>query len=750
VYSSAPAASSPAASRTRAAARQTRAPGDSDGSPDRSFRAVLALALLVPGLLFVAAAAYDYQQIRQAARNRVLTTVDALAEHAQKVFETNQLVLNAVEERISGMSWEEIRGSESLHQYLVRLNAQMPQLESTFIVDPEGFIAASSRSFPMRRYDVRNRDYYRTVLEGNNDLYVSEPFKGQFAGTAAFTVSRPAKPPGMAGGLVGVTLSPGYFHRFYGTLAEPEINTIVGLIRSDGVILVREPELPAADKARRANGFLNPATNRLQTGLFEGPSRRDGHARIAALHEVAGFPVFAAYRVEARGYLRLWYEHIAVLALFALVLVLVLSTSARAAIGHARRERANLRALLAETSRREEAEEALRQLQKIEALGRLTGGVAHDFNNLLTAVMGSIELASKRVNDARVARLLDGALEAARRGARLTQQMLAFSRQQHVQLRVVAVNDTLRGMDDLLHRSITPQIRLQYALEEAAWPALADPTQLEVAVLNLAINARDAMPLGGTLALRTENLPAGAPRPAEIPAGDFVVVTVSDTGAGMPEDVRQRAVEPFFTTKPVGHGTGLGLSMVHGFARQAGGGIGIDSTPGEGTSVRIFLPRAARDAVAAPDPGSADATAAESVGPLDIVLVDDDDDVRKLTAEMLREQGHRVTQFESGPAAVAHVRGLGGALPDLLIIDYAMPGMNGGEVARALASGGTTLPMVFISGYTETDALQEWTSRGYLLLTKPFTLPRLAAAIAASVRPAGSDNLVKFPSGRSA
>ena len=563
-----------------------------DYSPDRSFRLLLAIAIILPALLFVTAAWYDFEQLHAAARRHAVTTAEAMAEHAQKVLETNQLVLSALEERIAGMSWEEIRTSEPLHRYLVRMNTQMPQLESTFLVDPDGMIAASSRAFPMPAYDVRSRDYYQTALHGNNTLFLSAPFAGQREGTVAFTVSRPTDARGIASGLVAVTLSPGYFERFYAALSDNGANSLASLLRSDGVFLVRQPPRPQGDTRLGPASFLLPGGAPLHNGEFEGTANRTGERRIGAVHAVVGFPLFVGYSVDASFYLGLWYQHIAVLALFAIVLIAVLSVSARAAMRNAGRERTNLRALLTETARREEAEEAVRQLQKIEALGRLTGGVAHDFNNLLTAIMGSLELAQRRVQDARLLRLLDGAMEAARRAARLTQQMLAFSRQQHVQLRPISVNETLAGMDDLLRRSITPEVRVQYALDPDAWPALADPTQLEVAVLNLAINARDAMPLGGVLALRTANVPAGAPRPAEVPAGEFVEVAVSDTGAGMTEEVARRAVEPFFTTKGVGQGTGLGLSMVHGFARQAGGGISIESGVGQGTSVRVFLPRA--------------------------------------------------------------------------------------------------------------------------------------------------------------
>jgi signal transduction histidine kinase len=253
--------------------------------------------------------------------------------------------------------------------------------------------------------------------------------------------------------------------------------------------------------------------------------------------------------------------------------------------------------LAAEAEERQRAQAALAQAQKLDALGQLTGGVAHDFNNLLAAILGSLEIALKRVEEGRVHRLLDVAMRAAERGAKLTAHMLAFSRKQDLVLRPVDVNDAIGGMSDMLGRTIGPMIRVGHDLAADLWPAVADPVQIEVALLNLALNARDAMPEGGTLTFRTRNVSAARPgtNQTALPQGDYVMVSVSDTGQGMPEEVQARAFEPFFTTKGAGKGTGLGLSMVYGFATQAGGTVTIDSLPGTGTTVSLYLPRAATE-----------------------------------------------------------------------------------------------------------------------------------------------------------
>lgn len=248
------------------------------------------------------------------------------------------------------------------------------------------------------------------------------------------------------------------------------------------------------------------------------------------------------------------------------------------------------RELRKQIEERARTEEQIRQLQKMEALGQLTGGIAHDFNNLLTAVMGGLEVVRRRTTDERTVRLVDGAIDAAGRGARLVSQLLAFARKQDLELAPVDVNPLLFGMRELLERSIGPSIRIGFALQDGLWPALADPNQMLAAILNLAINARDAMPEGGSLEIRTEN--RTEPGSPTLPAGDYVEVSVADTGTGIPEDVRAQVFEPFFTTKQPGRGTGLGLAQVYGFVRQCGGDVVLESEVAKGTTIRLRFPRA--------------------------------------------------------------------------------------------------------------------------------------------------------------
>ena len=362
------------------------------------------------------------------------------------------------------------------------------------------------------------------------------------------------------------------------------------------------------------------------------------------------------------------------------------------------------------------AEDALRRTQQLEAIGQLTGGVAHDFNNLLTAVIGSVSMARKRVDDERVLALLDNALHGAERGARLTAQLLAFSRRQRLETRPVNVNAMVLGMHGLLASTLGAGVRLHMDLCDDLPSALADPTQLELAVLNLAINARDAMGGSGDLTLATSRARVDLPgEPNEPEPGDYVVVCVRDTGAGMEPEVLARAFEPFFTTKPVGKGSGLGLSQVLGLAKQMGGGVRVETSPGQGARVSVYLPVSSE---AAEEP--AGAPGAEEGGrrpDAPILVVDDDPQVRRFLEDLLTDAGYVVTAAASGEEALA-AAGKGAAF-DLALIDFAMPGMNGLETSQRLRALRPDARLVIMTGYADLDALPAALDRQGLI-QKPF------------------------------
>jgi signal transduction histidine kinase/CheY-like chemotaxis protein len=366
------------------------------------------------------------------------------------------------------------------------------------------------------------------------------------------------------------------------------------------------------------------------------------------------------------------------------------------------------RQLLSQIEERERVESTLRQMQRLEAVGQLTSGVAHDFNNLLTVIIGNLGFIEKGLDGSANAKLrqrLSHMRLAAERGAKLTAQLLAFSRRQRLEPKPTDLNDALANMRDLLESSLGGSVQIKTVFRESLWPALVDPTQVELVVLNLAINARDASPVGGSITLETANVSLGTPeKPEEPSAGEYVMIAVTDKGSGMPKDVLAKAFEPFFTTKDIGKGSGLGLSQVLGFAKQSNGGVRIESRPGEGTCVKVYLPRAAASEIAAIDERSR-AAAPHSWKDAIILLVDDDEAVREVAASMLRDVGYGVTEAGSGGAALDLLNRE--RRFDLVVLDFAMPGMNGMDLAREVHSKFPAMPVLFITGYADNSALAE-------------------------------------------
>jgi len=382
--------------------------------------------------------------------------------------------------------------------------------------------------------------------------------------------------------------------------------------------------------------------------------------------------------------------------------------------------------LTAEMAERRRTEEALLQAQKLEAVGQLTSGVAHDFNNLLTGVLGNLDMLERRLKSEESLRRVRAARAAAERGARLTHQLLAFSRKQRLAPTPLDLNRLVSEASDMLFRTIGAIIRIETVLTDGLWPALVDPTQIELVLLNLAINARDAMPEGGRLTIRTANV-SRADAPLDLAPSDFVLISVSDTGQGMSDEVLRRAVEPFFTTKGPGKGSGLGLSMVHGVATQSGGGLHIDSRPGRGTTVSVYLPRARRVSATVRDRETRLAPVRERAT---ILVVDDDPDVREVAVSNLESLGYHMLAAEDGQTAL---RVLARNAPvDLLLVDMAMPGMNGVEVIRRARERQHDLRALLVTGYADVDAFAP--AESDMILQKPYRLERLAEAVAEALR----------------
>jgi signal transduction histidine kinase len=387
--------------------------------------------------------------------------------------------------------------------------------------------------------------------------------------------------------------------------------------------------------------------------------------------------------------------------------------------------------LVAQIEERERVESTLRQMQRLEAIGQLTSGVAHDFNNLLTVVLGNIGFVEKSVaHDTKLKQRLSHMRLAAERGAKLTSQLLAFSRRQRLEPEPFDLNKAVANMHDLLQSTLGGSIAINTEFGTGLWPALADPTQIELVVLNLVINARDAMQDRGTVTIETANAKNGLPeKPEEPAAGDYVMIAVSDTGSGMTKEVLAKAFEPFFTTKEIGKGSGLGLSQVLGFAKQSGGGMRIETRVGEGTSVKIYLPRAPDDSISQALDRSAGHFAIRRKTAT-IMVVDDDSTVRDVTTSILADDlGYVVVQAGSGGAALDLLDRHPNV--DLVLLDVAMPGMSGLEVARHAQSKNPAIPILFVTGYVDKSTLGDVSDDR--IVKKPFVGQELAEKVNAAL-----------------
>jgi len=383
---------------------------------------------------------------------------------------------------------------------------------------------------------------------------------------------------------------------------------------------------------------------------------------------------------------------------------------------------------------RAKAEEALRQAQKMEAVGQLTGGIAHDFNNLLGGILGAQELMRQRLAQSRfdsLEPLLELSSGSAQRASSLVHRLLAFSRQQTLQPCSTQVAALVCGMEELLRRTIGPAITLASHFPRQLWPTFIDPPQLESALLNVCINARDAMPAGGVIDIHGDNLLLDdeQARALELPAGEYVRLSIIDNGNGMSTEVAERAVDPFFTTKPMGQGTGLGLSMTYGFVRQSGGQLRVLSTLGEGTRIELLLPRHHEHPEAPAPMPPRTSPEKSSTTTQRILLVEDQAALRVVVCEVLEELGYRVDAFENGPAALAHLQA--GERPDLLLSDIGLPGgLNGRQLAERCRERHPDLKVLFITGYDESAALSDGQLlQGTQVLTKPFELQVLAERV---------------------
>jgi two-component system, NtrC family, sensor kinase len=578
-------------------------------------RGLLAASLAVPLLLLAIAAWQNYRLVQRQAEERVAIEAGELDEHDLTAFKTYPLALAWIDERIRGQDWDRIEHDQELHQLLSNLET-LPQIDAVWVVDAAGRVRASGRFYPAPTApDGSVEKSFVAQKQSDNGILIGREDIDQLTHNHEFNVSRRrSTADGSFDGVIIVSAKARYFSDFYSTIADERAFEVF-LVRTDGSILASYPVQPKPASGPDS-AFLKTIASGSESGMFRAKSVTDGIERVYAFRSISGYPADVVFGVPTSNVIPSWRANLINYLLFAVPASLALFGMTFLAARQIQRQKiaswrwhTTARRLRREMDRRARVEAELLQAQKIEALGQMTGGIAHDFNNLLAVLQGCLEMLSGRQSDDRLQARVALALQTVERGEKLTAQLLAFARRQPPAVARVDINVQLRGMTELLARTVGSGITIETDLAPDPWPVDVDPTQLELAVINLAINARDAMPGGGRLRIRTAKS-ALSRSVAGGEGGEFVVLEISDTGTGMPPEVAARAFEPFFTTKKPGKGTGLGLSMIYGFARQANGTATIRSELGHGTTVTLRLrrsreQRATEDATGLPAGGPA-------------------------------------------------------------------------------------------------------------------------------------------------
>jgi two-component system NtrC family sensor kinase len=690
----------------------------------RLLKTMLVASIVIPVAIFCYASWLNYRSAFEHADEELKASLNILSQHASGIFQSVELAFTAADAIIGDLTDEQIKASEqTLHSQLNKIEKSTTAIDAILIIDRNGQTVISSAVFPIQGgLSVADRDYFRAQVEKDAGTYVGAALQSRVRNEPFFGVSRrrPLR-DGQFNGIIMVSVAPKIFLDFYRELAAETTGSLT-LSKSDGAILARYPSPPGdITHFRPDSGFMLSVVDHPEGGFVttthsvDDVRRRFGYRKLgyADLYVSSGLQVDTI----TYGWMRLMASHLifgipATLLLVGLVLLALRRT----------------RGLYAESERRELAEQALRQSQKMEAVGQLTGGVAHDFNNLLTIIIGNIGIAKRGVVEARAERALDNALVGAERAAQLTQRLLAFSRRQPLNPRVLDVNKLILSISDLLARTLGENIKLETISGAGLWKVEADASEMESTLLNLALNARDAMPQGGKLTIETSNAYLDdeyCGQQEDLMPGQYVLVAISDSGAGMTAETIDRAFEPFFTTKEAGKGTGLGLSQVYGFMKQSNGHVKIYSEPGEGTTVKLYFPRREGDeaAVSGNEQIGSDRGRDET-----ILIVEDDDGVRQYASEILRDLNYQIIEAKDSATALRLLEA--DKKFDLLLTDVVLPGKNGRELATEVERRRPGTKIIFMTGYSRNAIVHHGRlDPGTALIQKPLIERDLARKI---------------------
>jgi two-component system NtrC family sensor kinase len=683
---------------------------------------MMVASLALPLALFALASTVSWISTNETADREIERSLDVAHEHALKVFETIDRSLSEIAEIIRGIPDAGIASrEETLHLRLKQLADSLPQLKSAWIFDARGHALVNSLMVHAPDIDFSDRDYFKAHVAGDIGIYIGTALKPRppYQGASFFGVSRRrSNEDGSFAGVIQASVLPEYFENFYARIGrEPGSFFALGL--TNGEVLARFPTVDSELQLDRNGPVGQKIAANPKAGLITVTSPADGIERRLGYQRLAEYPIYISAGIETSAIRARWFstvsQHLIFGAPATALLFFLLALALR-----------RTRTLYLEAAKREEAEEALKHGQRLEALGQLTGGVAHDFNNLLTVIRASVDLLRRPdLPEPRRLRYIDAISDTVTRAARLTSQLLAFARRQTLKPELFDVGQSVQMLSEMIGTLIGPRIEIVTHGPGAPCLIHADAGQFETAMVNMAINARDAMDGHGQLTIavrRVAELPSADPQSLN-PDG-YVAVSVEDTGIGIPQEQFGRIFEPFFTTKQVGQGTGLGLSQVFGFARQSGGEVVVASELGKGSTFTLYLPRVADD-------GRAQQTSLEDAPPIDgsgmsVLVVEDNIEVGKFATDALIELGYRTTLVDNATHALEELAA-GAERYDVVFTDVVMPGMTGIELAQEIRRHYADLPVVLTSGYSH--GLSESGSDGLELLQKPYSIEQLSRVL---------------------
>ena len=692
---------------------------------------MMVASLALPLALFALASTVSYISTHETADREIERTLDVAHEHALKVFETIDRSLSEIAEIIRGIPDAEIVSREqALHLRLKQLVASLPQVKSTWVFDARGRALVNSLVAPAPEIDFSDRDYFKAHMSGDIGTHIGEALKPRppYQGAPFFSVSR--RRPSQDGGFTGVieaSVFPEYFENYYARIGR-EPGSYFALGHADGTVLARYPVIDRDTRLDRDSPIGKLIAANPKAGLITVTSPADGIERRLGYQRLAQYPIYVGAGLETSAIRQRWLstmsQHLIFGAPATALLFFLLALALR-----------RTRNLYFEAEKRQEAEEALKHGQRLEALGQLTGGVAHDFNNLLTVIRASVDLLRRPdLPEPRRLRYIEAISDTVTRAAKLTAQLLAFARRQTLKPELFDVGQSVQMLGEMIGTLIGSRIEIITRLPDEPCFIDADAGQFETAVINMAVNARDAMDGHGrlTIAVRTAaelpNEVAPSHSRGQNPPGQsvrgYVAVSVADTGVGIPQEQFGRIFEPFFTTKQVGQGTGLGLSQVFGFAKQSGGEVVVASEVGKGSTFTLYLPRAAGSGRVQQMP-AADAPAIDGSG-MTVLVVEDNAEVGKFAADALAELGYTPKLVGSATHALEELSAGAGRF-DVVFTDVVMPDMTGIELAQEIRRRHPDMTVVLTSGYSH--VLSEHGSYGFELLQKPYSIEQLSRVL---------------------